>query len=616
MSAIPNSAESPPTIDLVRKTFVTNYLATLKERTRSEQKGIVFGFDWVMYNLGIAMGWHPIRLPFFRDPSADAAKTKPEAEFGIDLSFITPSGEDLIILVLKDESLTYKHWTANSFDTDLRRAASPDLSQPYVSAVKRVKIVLAYNKDEDARGRESYSLCVASLGTRVGDHVELSFECWNLTKISELVQQHLLSPELLPQHLTGLFSYICSQFSDFEYGTDEWDRQLVPNWIRFLSEISKGRVAESVIRLIPVALVILEKHKPDKPYSRIGWQDLVEWAMLRLWHLYPDLDKTGKEAVHETWISFFLTHLENLLVDCSPVFLAEHGIETHKCGGLLDSLNSTCATYWLLERVGLFLLASIEFSSGDECETEVFRSKLVKQTHAWIYSAIKSLPAAQRPLIDLHHIPIFLIWYVLTLAKDLQGVYYFLSGIEQRLFFRRVKANPLPFVEGGNRLDLVAETVATGTKPPEFLDSSSYLITMLMELTFALDDASRDELLDRYKLQIVEGMCCDGRPENVERIHLIDWIPPNDWSKRVLMESVHDGIGVPAPFCIDATGLTIAAEIEHYVQEVRSKHPWSADSNISTAAFILACIKNKSPLPPFFWRSLLFPEKVSGAKPA
>jgi hypothetical protein len=615
MNVNPNNNNSTLHSDLVRKTFVTNYLATLKERTRSEKTGIVFGFDWVMYNLGIALGWQPIRLPFLRNPTAEAAQNKTEAEFGVDLAFITTNGEKLTIFALKDESLTYKHWTANNFDIDLRRAASPDLTKPEFSNVKSVTIILAYNKDEDARGLESYTLCVASLGTRVADHVKLSFERWNLSKISDMIQCHLLSPELLPQHLTGLFTYICSQFSDFEYGTEEWDRQLVPNWKRFLSEISKGRVAESVIRLVPVALVILEKHRPATPYSRIGWQDLVEWSMLRLWHLYPKLKASGRKAVCEAWVSFFLAQLESLLIDCSPALFAEHGIGTHKASATLNSLNDSLATYWQLERVGLFLLASLEFSNTNEPEAIEFKKKLIHHTHAWISSAIKLQPAAFRPLIDLHHIPIFLIWYVLKQANDFQGIADLLSGLKGRLMIRRLRKDTLPFIEGGNRLELISETVATGVKPPEYVDTSSFLVSMLMELCFSLDTGTRDQLLKLYKQDIIEGMCNDGGPADVERLHLIDWIPPSDWSKRVLAESVHDGIGVSDPYCIDMSGMSIAAEIEHYVQEVNSKHPFSAESKISCAALILACIKNKCPLPPFFWRSLLFPDAYAKQPP-
>ena len=157
-------------------------------------------------------------------------------------------------------------------------------------------------------------------------------------------------------------------------------------------------------------------------------------------------------------------------------------------------------------------------------------------------------------------------------------------------------------------MELVAETIATGSKPPEFIDSSSYLVSMLMELCLSLDEVPRDDLLNVYKQQVVEGMCSDGRPDDVERLHLIDWIPPNDWNKRVLVESVRDGIGVTDPFCIDATGLPLAVEIRNYIDEVRAKHPWSVDSEISNAALILACIKNKCPLPPYFWHILLFPE--------
>jgi hypothetical protein len=88
---------------------------SLLERTRQEKGSLKIGFDWVIYNLAIARDWTPIRLPFIRQFDGESPKTK----VGIDMSFVLPSKDTLVILVLKDEALTYSNWVTHKFDSDL-----------------------------------------------------------------------------------------------------------------------------------------------------------------------------------------------------------------------------------------------------------------------------------------------------------------------------------------------------------------------------------------------------------------------------------------------------------------------------------------------------------------
>ena len=80
--------------------FLVNYINSLGERTRKDKKTINIGFDWIIYNLALAKSWTPVRLPFFRQVNVQAAKTKTEAEFGIDMSFLTHQKDELLIFVL------------------------------------------------------------------------------------------------------------------------------------------------------------------------------------------------------------------------------------------------------------------------------------------------------------------------------------------------------------------------------------------------------------------------------------------------------------------------------------------------------------------------------------
>src|SRR6266481_6689274 len=135
-----------------RSTFLTYYIRSLAERTRVEKTGTKFGFDWFIYNLALADGLIPVRLPFFRGGPAEISKTKTEIEFGVDLAFLSQDRRSLTVFVLKDEELTNANWKAHDFDPDIRAATTVDLTPSELSKVREVTIILAYNKDEDNAG--------------------------------------------------------------------------------------------------------------------------------------------------------------------------------------------------------------------------------------------------------------------------------------------------------------------------------------------------------------------------------------------------------------------------------------------------------------------------------
>ena len=291
----------------IQTSFLTYYVQSLGERTRDEKKGTKFGFDWIIYNLSLANDWVPYRLPFLRTGANETSKTKTEAEFGIDMAFVSKDGRTLRIFALKDEVLNNKNWGNHKFDVDLRAAVAPDLSGEGLEAVEVVEVILAYNKDEDANGVTLFDRLVTSVGTKVGDNVKLNVTRWNLTRIVDEVKTSLLTPSLLPQKFFSHFSYICSQFGEFHHGSDAWEQQLVPNWKRFLEELFSENADERCVRLLPVALLLLLEHGKENPTKETGWIDLMEWGMLRAWNVLQNSAKKKKLARSVTPVSY--THL-------------------------------------------------------------------------------------------------------------------------------------------------------------------------------------------------------------------------------------------------------------------------------------------------------------------
>jgi hypothetical protein len=596
----------------LKTSFLKYYIRSLAERTRVEKTGTKFGFDWIIYNLALADGLIPVRLPFFRGGPAEISKTKTEVEFGVDLAFVSRDGASLTVFVLKDEELTNANWKKHDFDPDIRAATTVDLTPSELSKVRDVKIILAYNKDEDNAGIGLYERLTKSLN-RAG--FQLSFERWNLTTLTEAVKQKLLTPSLLPQRFFSLFSYICAQFGDFSYGTDEWTKQLVPNWRRFLEDVLKDNVDERTVRLIPVALLILREMGGAKPTAENGWIDLVEWAVLAAWQVHQTTtQKNIKAAVFQMWIGFYVVELERYYGTHSKELSTQHSLEVTRTGNYLDAIIAANNAFWHIGRLGILAISFSELLPRQTPEQEQRRVEAKQRAANWLVGLINANPAAQRPLIDLHHIELYLIWKTLWQAARHNDINEWLNGLFSPLLVRRIGAVPLPFIEGGNSIELVLEHVATGEKPPEFSDQSSVLLLALLELCFSLEGEKRNELIEKYYQQLVLGRDGTGHQfKDCEPISLMGWMPPSDWAKKVLTKSLaNEGESQSLEtFEVElnnGAGEAIASRIKEFVLQSRKASKTKFPDDLPVAAIVLACLKNRSPLPPEIWRIAIFGE--------
>ncbi len=591
--------------------FLTYYIQSLAERTRAEKKGTKFGFDWIIYNLALAEDLVPHRLPFFRGGANEVSKTKTEAEFGIDAAFVSRDGNSLTIFVLKDEVLSNATWTQNDFDGDLRRAAAPDLNASGLSKVSEVRIILAYNKDEDNTGIQLYERQTKALGTKIGDDVRLTFERWNLTTLTEKVKEKLLTPSLLPQPFFSLFTYICSQFADFRHGSEEWNNQLIPNWRRFLSDVLAERGDERTIRLLPVALLVLREQGSSNPTAETGWIDLMEWAMLAAWHIHESCDNQAvRVAVAQMWIGLYIAELERYYGTHNRELAAKDALGLDRVGSYVDAVAAAVVAFWHISRIGIFSIAVAGLSPSDEVSERTQGEELRKAAN-WLASFLNGNSAALRPLLDLNHIELFLIWKAFWHLRRWTDITTWLRALLNCLAIRRAGTIPIPFIDGGNSLSAVFEATATEQKPPEYCDRSSMLLLCVLEFCFSLPHSERDQLIHSYYQHLVVGKDSEGQTMgDSQPIDLMGWVPPEDWEKKVLIQSLADegecqSLDTLGPEAVREGGL-IAAHIQDFIQKSRSARKTVFPNKLPEALVVLACLKHRSPLPAELWRSPIF----------
>jgi len=453
---------------------------------------------------------------------------------------------------------------------------------------------------------------IPKLGTKVGDNVGLSFERWNLTTITQQVKDKLLTPSLLPQSYFSHFSYICSQFADFRHGSDEWAKQLVPNWRRFLAELLNDKADERSVRLLPVALIILREHGRANPSVETGWIDLVEWGILAVWKvLRATKNEAVKSAIFQMFLSFYLVELERFYSAHASELSTEHSLEIRGSGSHLDTVAAAVVAHWHIARLGILALGYGEFLGRTTEKERQERAAALQLVANWLVGLLNANPSTKRPLLDIHHIEVFLVWRALWQVGRKEDIYRWLAELEHRLLMRRAGIASLPMIEGRNSLNLVFEFVATNQKPPEFCDQSSLLLLCILELCFSLEPQKRDELISMYYRQIILGIDTKGEKiKDSKAIDLMGWSPPSDWSDHILSKSLADEgesqsietFQAPPEF----DGSAVANKIQGFVQQSRAARKFEFPDELPASVLVLACLKHGSPLPPEVWRLPIF----------
>lgn len=591
--------------------FLTGYIRSLAEETRHDSAGPRYGFDHIIYELAVAQNLIPVRLSFFRQGGEELVRPKKEAEHGVDQSFVSRDGKKLLVFVLKDEVLNYKNWTKASFDTDLRRAREQDLSAPEFALIEEVCVILAYNKDDNEEGIESWEKYVRSSGTHVGDKAALTFQRWNLTAITEKVRDTLLTPSLLPENFFRRFTYLCWQVGDFVHNSPQWREVLLPDWREFLAAVLSAPVSERNVRLISVALIVLRsqgKRRADgtlDPSFETGWLDLMEYAVLALWRASSEVDDTAvRNSVFEIWLKYYLAELERYYSNNIDRLTIEHSLQVP--GGMLQEGASSFLAYWHMARLGLLAMAASEMPRQDE-DSHKGVAELVGRIADWIVQLLNANPACQRPVLDIHHVEIFLVWRALVICGRWEDALNWFHSLFERLLYRRLGQGGMRVIDYGNSWESLFEYLGSGEEPYAGFGKSSYLLLMVLELCLGAPDAQGESLASVIHHQLILGKNADGSTIGLkDHVELMGWIPPDDWAKRILSERVDDGTSLPTHFSDDDESGSFLKNLRAFIDNSRKECsfqllPWTPPS-----ALVLACIKNASPLPNEFWRRTLF----------
>ncbi|MCW5547327.1 MAG: hypothetical protein KIT44_00005 [Opitutaceae bacterium] len=608
------------------KTFLRQYVASLKEETRRIKEVNHYGFDHLIEQLGRQEDWILHRAPSHPPAtSEDLPQPKKEAEHGVDYAFLTRDQKELIIFVLKDEKLTYHNFDHENFRTDLSRAASPNLTDPVLAGVNTVRVILAYNKDEEEEGLEEYNNHIAKLGTKIGDAVALKFERWNLDHLVDVFHRKIFNPSLLPSNFFRKFTYICLQVEDFSHGSAQWEEVLIPDWQEFL-QLVLAEPSKRSVWMVAVAMAIVAKDAKKEPAFETGWIDLVEWAVLALWDAaLRSADKHVAGAVLEIWMTVYVGELERFYTAHGPSLGVEDSLSLAMDPSFEPAAESYLA-YWHLARLGLlWQSAAVLCPAEGKPEHALFVKEMAKIID-WIIGLQRANAAAWRPTMDSHHIELFLVWAALVGADRQDEIYAWLDNLSKRLALRRRDAGPLRVLSTENTWESVFETIVEGTPQTKSYGRTSYLFLMLEEMCLLFGNPVRDQLLDSIHNHLALGVNSKGESlEYEEDVELASWAPPVGWERLLLegklFEQDDSGICITTGNFVrypNQKEVGLADCLVDFIKQSREKYPLRRETPLPLPVLFLACVKHRCPIPPEFWRAPIFgpmPEKPDNPPP-
>jgi hypothetical protein len=318
------------------------------------------------------------------------------------------------------------------------------------------------------------------------------------------------------------------------------------------------------------------------------------------------------EAVQEIWHGFYVNELEAFYLANRSVALVEHGLQAERSTTSLDAVAASYLAFWHLGRLGILIWALEELATKAPAESrETFRLRREAMLNA-MSGLIRNNPGAFRPILDIQHVELFLVWRALWAFGQFQNIDTWLGLLGERLMMRRLGKTGPPFISGANSWEQAFER-ADGNTERAFGDTSSNLLLMLLELSCCLSAARRDPLLRFYFCRII--MAADDEGKQLGKfppISLMSWAPPLGWEARILEGAVVDGIAIPTDFTPDfeSEGLKLAEQLASSAYAARQSFPLNLGSRVPCSVFA-------SPIPPEFWRSLILksePSPTAGAE--
>jgi hypothetical protein len=429
----------------------------------------------------------------------DIISTKTERD-GIEKLFIfqLKAGDDRDI----DDTVFYKQDGVRESLLQAKDADFKDNSIPNLNKLPK-KIILAHNGELKSNFRNVFNGFIEKEFTSAG----IEFEHWDIYKLTDLFSKYLLNEYLFVKpELLDLFKKSLAFLDVPEYDFRHF-KLLVDELLKSYPKYTPRNIRKLISTLCMIGSLVL--HYAKESNNLHPAKDCLTYMLLKVWGwiLEKNAINSRKITIPE-FIKLHMIHFQMLeLYFAKTISIAKEkdGIFSER-GGYFEKIGYPMRSFeylaYLIYHCQTYFLTTID----DEKRKEITNNfkELVK-------TIIHNNSGCSRPLFDNHSVPIVLalIFLITNEEKDFTAKY--LRDVLNSIALIKGMNGRLP--ELSNNLDSLIEYCATGKRPENYTDESSYLINTLFEFSVILE---KKELFDEFWEFLTKDL------------HLLVYFPPED----------------------------------------------------------------------------------------
>lgn len=343
-----------------------------------------------------------------------------------------------------------------------------------------VKVVIVHNGIIDSNTRRTLDGFVE----RYFDNKKYFFERWDIYYLTDLFSQYLFSEYLLTDDESSrLFKRTLALLDSPDYDLSDF-KQLINIQFDKIERI-KGRAFSklfSTLNLISSIIYTYCKENNNLLPAKKGSSFLVlktwSWVLKNKIETKNPIKKAFNKLL-EIQYSIYKEYIEKTL----PVAILENGLFAEN-GASFEEIGYPLRSFEYISDLIYYYKQKLYYSEKEQYE------RIKNEQKDIIIELIENNSGFQRPVIDSHSIEILQIFLFfadksILRQKDIEFIAGYIFNVITGIFKIELTRSRLP--ELYSNINLLVEYSSTKERPEEYVDNSSVLMAVLVELLVVLD---------------------------------------------------------------------------------------------------------------------------------
>ncbi|WP_322549332.1 hypothetical protein [Flavobacterium psychraquaticum] len=406
----------------------------------------------------------------------------------------------------------------------------------YVSAFPQfdklpLKIIIVHNGIISGSVQATYESFIIATQKNLKNIV---FDRWDISRLTILFSEKLFGQFLLVDpHTTRLFNRVLVNLNITDGVSKDYFELLdsiifKETWVKSKTLSRKWQLVFETFKLIGFIIYTESKGYNNLEIAKRYLTHLV----LRFWYwiLKNKLENDKKittyfDQVFNLYYKVLLEYFERTI----PIANLKDGLYSEH-GGRYEQVGYTMRTFEYLEYLSFFLNVNRYFN-GKKNDNNI---------HSRIVHLINNNNVCSRPLIDIHSITIISVLNLFIEFGEINNARSYLNLVLNQIQMTKSKFDYLP--DANNNVQNVIKLIVTSIKPVYYSDTTSPLLTVLLEYLIILDMEEEYKIVSEFirDKKIDLGVFVPHHSKNSTSLHLIN-DKDNDLEEQLFSKSVHDG---------------------------------------------------------------------------